>query len=386
MDGTAARDPSKPRTCRRASLALLCAIALLSPFGAPVIAQPRAPQQGGAKAAPEKPEQKASTISGAGATFPYPLYAKWATAYAQHSGTRVNYQSIGSGGGIKQITAGTVDFGASDAPLEPSDLKQRGLVQWPTVVGGVVPVVNLPNVRPGQLKLTSDVLAGLFLGEITHWNDSRIARLNPGVQLPDTTVRVVHRSDGSGTTWIFTNYLKKVSPEWSQRVGTGTAVSWPTGIGGKGNEGVASYVQRIPGTIGYVEYAYVMQNKMTNVSLRNKAGQFVQPDVDSFSAAAANADWAHAPGFYLVLTDQPGAKSWPITGATFVLMRQQQQDQATARAVLSFFDWAYRNGDQMALQLNYVPMPDSVTQLVRSAWQNEVRGPNGQAVWAPPNQ
>ncbi len=320
-------------------------------------------------------------LSGAGATFPYPVYAKWAEAYAKDTGVHLNYQSIGSGGGIKQIEAKTVDFGASDAPLEAKDLDAHGLMQFPTVMGGVVPVVNLPGIKPGAVKLSGSVLAEIYLGQIKKWSDPAIAKLNPGVALPSMAITVVHRADGSGTTWIFTNYLSKVSPTWASKVGNDKAVQWPAGVGGKGNEGVASYSSRIKGAIGYVEYAYALQNKMTYVLLENQAGKFVAPTSEAFQAAAANADWAHAPGFYMVLTDQPGDGSWPITGATFILMHKTQEHPQTAEAVLKFFSWAYANGDKMANDLDYVPMPDSVVKLIASAWSSEIKDAQGKAVW-----
>jgi phosphate transport system substrate-binding protein len=320
-------------------------------------------------------------ISGAGATFPYPVYAKWAEAYNKNTGVKMNYQSIGSGGGIKQINAKTVDFGASDAPLTADQLDQGGLLQFPMVMGGVVPVVNLPGISAGQLKISPAVLADIYLGKIKHWNDHAITALNPGLSLPDKRITVVHRSDGSGTTWIYTNYLSKVSPEWKSGVGNDKAVSWPAGVGGKGNEGVASYVSRIKGSIGYVEYAYALQNKMASVKLQNRDGNFVDPTSDAFQAAAANADWSHAPGFYMVLTDQPGADSWPITGATFILVHKRQPKPDVAKAVLSFFDWAYAVGDDMASQLDYVPMPDNVVELVHQAWKDHIKGPGGNPVW-----
>ena len=321
-------------------------------------------------------------ISGAGATFPYPVYAKWAEAYSQKTGVKMNYQSIGSGGGIKQITAKTVDFGASDAPLTADELNKEGLMQFPMVMGGVVPVVNLDGISAGQLKMSPQVLADIYLGKIKNWNDSAIASLNSGLSLPDKRITVVHRSDGSGTTWIYTNYLSKVSPEWKSSVGNDKAVAWPAGVGGKGNEGVASYVSRIKGAIGYVEYAYALQNRMASIKLENNAGNYVDPTSDSFQAAAANADWGNAPGFYMVLTDQPGADSWPITGATFILMHKQQARPDVAKAVLSFFSWSYKNGDNMASQLDYVPMPDSVVNLVEKTWANEIKGANGSMVWS----
>jgi phosphate transport system substrate-binding protein len=323
----------------------------------------------------------AADLSGAGATFPYPIYAKWAEAYKTKTGVGLNYQSIGSGGGIKQIEAKTVDFGASDKPLEPKDLDANGLMQFPMIMGGVVPVVNIPGIGAGKLKLNGPVLADLYLGKIKKWSDPAIARLNPGVKLPDTAVSVVHRSDGSGTTFIFTHYLSEVSPEWKQKVGEEASVSWPTGVGGKGNEGVASYAGHIPGAIGYVEYAYALQNRLAYVLLQNRAGQFVKPSSESFQAAAAGADWAKAPGFYLLLTNQPGAQSWPITGASFILMHKSQPKPETAREVLKFFDWAYHNGKQMAAQLDYVPMPDGVINLAQKAWASEIKGSDGKPVW-----
>ena len=320
-------------------------------------------------------------ISGAGATFPYPVYAKWAEAYAASTGVKMNYQSIGSGGGIKQIVARTVDFGASDAPLKPETLNRDGLMQFPTVMGGVVPVVNIPSVKAGELKISPTVLANIYLGKITRWNDPAIGAINPGVKLPGMPITVVHRSDGSGTTWIFTNYLSKVSADWKSKVGNDKSVAWPVGVGGKGNEGVASYVSRIKGSVGYVEYAYALQNKMAYAKLENAAGKFVDPTSESFQAAAANADWAHAAGFYMVLTDQPGDQSWPITGATFILVHTTQEKPATGNAVLRFFDWAYANGDKMAADLDYVPMPDSVVKLVEKAWADKVLGADGKAVY-----
>jgi len=320
-------------------------------------------------------------ISGAGATFPYPVYAKWAEQYAKTKGVKMNYQSIGSGGGIKQIKAKTVDFGASDAPLKPEELKAAGLMQFPMVMGGVVPVINVPGIKAGAVKLSSAVLADIYLGKITKWNDKRIAAINPGVRLPKTSITVVHRSDGSGTTWIFTNYLSKVSAEWKQKVGNNKSVAWPKGVGGKGNEGVASYVSRIKGSIGYVEYAYALQNKMAYALLQNHDGKYVAPTSENFQAAAAGADWAHADGFYMVLTNQPGANSWPITGATFILVYNTQDKPATGHAVLSFFDWAYHNGGKMAEQLDYVPMPASVVKLVEKTWTANIKDARGKAVW-----
>lgn len=316
---------------------------------------------------------QALDISGAGATFPYPVYAKWAEAYKAKTGVGMNYQSIGSGGGIKQIKANTVDFGASDKPLEPKELDESGLMQFPTVMGGVVPVVNIKGFAAGQVKLDGPVLAGIYLGKIAKWNDPAIKALNPGLKLPAEAISVVHRSDGSGTTFIFTHYLSEVSPDWKTKVGQDASVAWPTGVGGKGNEGVASYASRINGAIGYVEYAYALQNKLAYVLLKNTAGKFVKPSTESFQAAAKNADWAKAPGFYLLLTNQPGAESWPITGATFILMHKNQEKPEVAKAVLAFFDWAYKDGDAMARQLDYVPLPDTVVTLIKSAWKSEIK-------------
>jgi phosphate transport system substrate-binding protein len=322
-------------------------------------------------------------ITGAGATFPYPVYAKWAEAYKSKTGTGMNYQSIGSGGGIKQIKAKTVDFGASDAPLKLEELEKEGLVQFPMVMGGVVPVVNIEGIKPGEMKLTAKVLADIYLGKIKKWNEAAIADINKGLKLPDADITVVNRSDGSGTTFIFTNYLSKVSAEWKDKVGNAASVSWPapTGAGGKGNEGVASFVQRLKGSIGYVEYAYAKQNKLTFTMLQNREGQFVAPEDKSFQAAAAGADWKNAPGFYEILTDEPGKTSWPITGATFILMHKSQANAEKAKEVLKFFDWAYRDGDQLALGLDYIPMPDAVVKLVETEWKNKIKDASGKPVW-----
>jgi len=319
-------------------------------------------------------------LNGAGASFPYPVYSQWAYRYNQFTGMELNYQSIGSGGGIAQIKAKTVDFGASDAPLEKDELDESGLIQFPMVMGGVVPVINIKNVKDGTVKMTPEILAGIFLGDIKKWNDPAITSLNPGISLPNLPISVVHRADGSGTTWIFTNYLEKVSPPWHTRVGTGKAVSWPVGVGGKGNEGVAAYVQRINGSVGYVEFAYALQNKMTTVLLKNRAGSFAAPTIESFQSAAASADWKNAPGFYLVLTDQPGEKSWPITGASFILVYKQQDDPVKAKNMLDFFNWCYRNGASIATELQYVPVPPQVAELVESSWRENMRA-NGQPVW-----
>ena len=322
----------------------------------------------------------AADITGAGATFPYPLYAKWAEAYKNQTGIGLNYQSIGSGGGINQIKADTVNFGASDMPLEPDELEKAGLVQFPTVIGGVIPVVNLEGVKPGEIKLNGEVLADIYLGKITKWNNPEIAKLNKGLKLPDKDISVVHRSDGSGTTFIFSNYLSKVSPKWKEAVGSGVSVSWPAGVGGKGNEGVASYVQRISGSIGYVEYAYVLQNNMTYTMMQNREGQFVKPEAKNFQAAAAGADWAHSKGFYMILTDEPGKDTWPISGATFILMHKTQKDPETAKRVLDFFTWAYQNGGKLADELSYIPMPASVVELIRKEWKAEIKGPDGKPI------
>ncbi len=322
-----------------------------------------------------------STISGAGATFPYPLYAKWADAYAKRGPIKLNYQAIGSGGGIKQATEGTVDFGASDAPLKPEELDKADLAQFPVVMGGVVPVVNLANVKTGDLKLTPELLAELFMGKIKKWNDPKLAEVNAGLKLPDTAVTVVHRSDGSGTTWIFTSYLAKVSPDWAKAVGNDKSVSWPVGVGGKGNQGVASYVQRIGGAIGYVETAYAVQNHMVETKLKNRAGSFVAADDDSVQAAAKGADWKGAKRFYVVLTDQPGAAAWPITGATFVLVHRKQKRPEVTREVLKFFDWGYREGGTAAKELGYVPLPASVVDMVEKSWESEVRDEAGGKIW-----
>lgn len=323
----------------------------------------------------------AADITGAGATFPYPIYAKWAEEYKKASGNGLNYQSIGSGGGIKQIKAKTVDFGASDMPLKAEDLDTEGLMQFPAIMGGVVPVVNLDGVAPGQIKFSGQVLADIYLGKITKWNAPEIAALNAGVKLPAEDITVVHRADGSGTSFLFTDYLSKANPDFKAKVGAGTAVKWPTGVGGKGNEGVAANVQRIKNSIGYVEYAYAKKNKMSHAQLKNRDGQFVQPDDESFKAAAAGADWAKTPGFAVVLTDQPGKNSWPITGASFILMHKSQADTAKGKEVLKFFDWAFKNGGAMATELEYVSMPAPVVKLVQDAWKAQIKDGSGKAIW-----
>ena len=323
----------------------------------------------------------AADISGAGATFPYPIYGKWADAYNKETGDRLNYQSIGSGGGIKQIQAKTVTFGATDMPLTAEQLEKDGMIQFPTVMGGVVPVVNLEGIKPGELTLDSQTLANIYLGKITRWNDAAIAKLNPSAKLPSSAIAVVHRSDGSGTTFVFTDYLSKVSPDWKSQVGSSTSVKWPTGIGGKGNEGVAGTVSNTRGAIGYVEYAYVKQNKMTFTKLVNKDGKAVEPGSEAVQAAAAGADWAGTPGMAVIITDQPGAGSWPMAAATFIVMYKQAQDPAASAAALKFFDWAYSKGDKMAEELDYVPMPDAVVNQIRKIWAEQVKAANGTPVY-----
>jgi phosphate transport system substrate-binding protein len=335
---------------------------------------------GGEKAA-QTPAAAGAQVAGAGATFPAPLYAKWAEAAKSAIGLTVNYQPIGSGGGIKQIKAKTVAFGASDKPLKPEELQEAGLAQFPTVMGGVVPVANLPGVANGQLRLTGPLLADIYLGKVKTWNAPAIAAVNPGVKLPNLPITVVHRSDGSGTTFLFASYLAAVAPQWKS-VGASDSLQWPTGLGGKGNDGVAAFVRQTAGAIGYVEYAYAKQNSMNAASLQNASGAFVAPSAETFAAAAAGADWSKAPGFYLLLIDQPGQTAWPITGATFILLHKQQQDAASGRAVLSFFDWAYANGDAAAQQLDYVPLPADLKARVRASW-SEVVGPDGKPVFAP---
>jgi phosphate transport system substrate-binding protein len=308
----------------------------------------------------------AEDVTGAGASFPAPVYAKWADAYNKATGVRINYQSVGSGAGLRQIRGKTVDFGASDMPLKDEELAKDGLLQFPTVIGGVVPVINVKGIDAGKLKLSGQVLGDIYLGKITSWNDPAIAALNAGLALPDAKIAVVRRADGSGTSFLFTNYLSKANGEWKEKVGEGTAVNWPTGAGGKGNEGVSAFVQRLPNSIGYVEYAYAKQNKMTHVLMKNQAGSFVAPSDATFKAAAAGADWSKS--FYQVLTDEPGKDSWPITGATFIMMHVKQDKPAQAAAALKFFDWAYANGDKIADELDYVPMPDSVKKAIHAEW------------------
>ena len=324
---------------------------------------------------------QATDITGAGATFPYPIYAKWAEAYKQKTGIGMNYQSIGSGGGIAQIKAKTVDFGASDMPLKPDDLQAAGLMQFPAIIGGVVPIVNLEGVAAGAIKFTGPVLADVYLGKIKSWNDKAIADINPGVKLPVDPITVVRRSDGSGTSFLWTDYLSKVSPEWKTKVGSGTAVAWPEGVGGKGNEGVAAYVQRIKGSIGYVEYAYAKKNKMAHAGVQNKDGQFVQPDDTAFQAAAAGADWKNTPGMGVVLTDQPGKASWPVTGASYILMQAKQDKPQSAVEVMKFFDWAFKNGGKMADELDYVAIPDAVSKQIADAWKAQIKDASGKVLW-----
>jgi phosphate transport system substrate-binding protein len=323
----------------------------------------------------------AADMTGAGATFPYPIYAKWAEAYKGATGNGLNYQSVGSGAGIKQIKNKTVDFGASDMPLKAEDLNAEGLMQFPAIMGGVVPVVNLDGVAPGQLKMTGQVVADIYLGKITKWNAPEIVALNGGVKLPAADITVVHRADGSGTSFLFTDYLSKVNPEFKTKIGAGTAVKWVVGVGGKGNEGVAANVQRIKGSIGYVEWAYAKKNKMAHTQLKNKDGVFLQPDDDNFKAAAAGADWAHTPGFGVVLTDQSGKSSWPITGASFILMHKAQADAAKGKEVLKFFDWAFKNGSAMANDLDYVPLPAPVVKLVQDAWKAQLKDASGKSIY-----
>jgi phosphate transport system substrate-binding protein len=323
----------------------------------------------------------AADISGAGATFPYPIYAKWADAYKKLTGVGLNYQSIGSGGGIKQIKAKTVTFGASDMPLKPDDLKSAGLLQFPMIIGGVVPVVNIKGIQAGQLHLNGATIAAIYLGEITQWNDPKIKSLNPKLALPDTAIAPVYRSDGSGTNFLFSDYLSKASPKFMSTIGANTSVQWPTGIGAKGNEGVANMTTQTDGAIGYVEYAYAKQNKMAYTLLTNKAGSAVAPNAESFQAAAANADWAHADSYYLILTDQAGARSWPITGASFILLYRQPSDAVPVNEALKFFSWAYKDGASMAAELDYVPLPAALIAQVKKTWASEITS-GGHPLWS----
>ncbi len=317
---------------------------------------------------------QAADISGAGATFPYPIYSKWADAYKTQTGVGLNYQSIGSGGGIKQIKAKTVTFGASDMPLKPEELQAAGLVQFPMIIGGVVPVVNVKGVKAGQLVLDGATVAAIYLGEITKWNDPRIKKLNPKLPLPATTIAPVYRSDGSGTNFLFSDYLSKASAKFQSAVGAATSVQWPVGIGAKGNEGVANMTSQTDGALGYVEYAYAKQTNMAYVDLVNKSGKTIAPSAESFQAAASNADWAHAPGYYLILTDQAGDKSWPVTGASFILLYSVPPDAVATSSALKFFDWAYKNGGKMAADLDYVPLPEPLVQQVRATWKAQIKG------------
>ena len=335
----------------------------------------------GAAAALAMSSSFAADVTGAGATFPYPIYAKWAEMYKAATGTGMNYQSVGSGAGIKQIKAKTVDFGASDMPLKAAELEEAGLMQFPAIMGGVVAVVNVEGVAPGQLKMTGPVLADIYLGKITKWNAPEIAALNPGVKLPADDITVVHRADSSGTSFLFTDYLSKTNPEFQSKIGAGTAVKWATGVGGKGNEGVAANVQRIKGSIGYVEWAYAKKNRLSHTQLKNKDGQFLQPDDEHFKAAAASAEWTKTPGFAVVLTDTAGKNSWPITGVSYILMHRSQADANKGKEVVKFFDYAYKNGDAAAAELDYVPMPDSVVKLVQGAWKAQLKDASGAAIY-----
>jgi phosphate transport system substrate-binding protein len=320
----------------------------------------------------------ADSVTGAGSSFAAPLYAKWAAEYNKATGVQINYQSVGSGAGIKQVDAKTVDFGASDMPLPDAELAKKGEVQFPTAMGGVIPVVNIKGIKPGQVHLTGAVLADIYLGKVKKWSDPEIKQLNPGVNLPDAAIAPVRRADGSGTTFIFTNYLSKVSPDWKGKVGEGTAVNWPNGVGGKGNEGVAAYIGRLPNSIGYVEYAYVKQNHMNYALMQNADGKFVEPNEASFKAAAAGADWSKS--FYQILTNQRGAQAWPITGATFVLMHKVQDKPAVASAVLKFFGWGLTKGTQAATELDYVPMPESVVKQIEQLWNKDIKDASGKAI------
>jgi phosphate transport system substrate-binding protein len=315
----------------------------------------------------------AADITGAGATFPFPIYSKWADAYKKETGNGMNYQSIGSGAGIKQIQAKTVTFGATDAPLKAEVLEKDGLVQWPMVMGAIVPVVNLEGIKPGELVLSGELLGDIYLGKITKWDDPAIAKLNPKLKLPTDAITVVRRSDGSGTTFNFTDYLAKSNAEWKTKVGSGTAVEWPAGVGAKGNEGIAGNISQTKNSIGYVEYAYAKQNKLTYAAMINKAGKTVQPTVAAFQAAASNADWAKAPGYYVILTDQPGEASWPITAATFILMHKEPTDKAASAEAVKFFKWAFAKGDKMAEELDYIPMPEAVVKLIEKTWSADIK-------------
>lgn len=322
----------------------------------------------------------AQTITGAGASFPYPIYAKWASLYEKETGNKVNYQSIGSGGGQQQIIAKTIHFGASDDPMKADQLEQNKLLQFPAIIGGTVPVINIPDIQPGQLKLSGEVLANIFLGQIKKWNDPAIAVLNPNLSLPEKTIVVVHRSDGSGTTFGWTNYLSKVSPVWKEQVGEGKSVKWPTGQGGKGNEGVSAYVKQLKYSIGYVEYAYAKQNNLAWASLQNKSGEFVQPSKESFMSAAANAKWNEKPGMGVVLTNEDGKDSWPVTAASFILMHKVADNVEATKGVFQFFDWAFNKGQDAASELDYVPLPAEVVSQIKAQWASEVKDKDGKAI------
>jgi phosphate transport system substrate-binding protein len=358
------------RIVRTTALALATAFALAACKGGD---QPASAPSADAASAQAAGDTVAAEITGAGATFIYPLISKWSDDYHKATGHKINYQSIGSGGGIAQIKAATVDFGSSDKPLSSDELAAAGLGQFPSAVGGVVPVANIEGVAPGQLRLTGAVLADIFLGKIAKWNDPAIAALNPGVALPASTINVVHRSDGSGTTFNFVNYLSKVSPEWKTKVGEGTSVQWPNGIGGKGNEGVAAYVKQLKGAIGYVELAYALQNKMAYAAMQNSAGTWVQPNAESFAAAAATADWKNAKDFSLVITNAPGADAWPIAATNFILMYKQPKDAKRSQEALDFFKWALENGQPQAQGLDYVPLPKELVQQVEAYWASEFK-------------
>ncbi|RPE77023.1 phosphate ABC transporter substrate-binding protein PstS [Vulcaniibacterium tengchongense] len=361
-----------PTPARFAALSLALALALAACKPGDQTTTPAAGDDAQASAAAAG-DRVAAEITGAGATFIYPLLSRWSDEYHKATGNKINYQSIGSGGGIAQIKAGTVDFGSSDKPLSTEELAQAGLGQFPSAIGGVVPVVNLEGLQPGQLRLTGPVLADIYLGKIKAWNDPAIAALNPGVPLPAAKINLVHRSDGSGTTFNFVNYLSKVSPEWKQKVGEGTSVNWPTGIGGKGNEGVAAYVKQIKGSIGYVELAYATENGMAHAQLRNAAGEWVQPSVESFQAAAAGADWKSAKDFNLVITNAPGRGAWPIAATNFILMYKQPKDPQRSAAARAFFKWALENGAEQAKALHYVPLPPELVQQIEAYWASEFK-------------
>jgi phosphate transport system substrate-binding protein len=374
---------ARPDACPAGHRPGACRIGLLIAAGAAMLALGACGKSGSGSSpgAMSTQNDQAGGISGAGATFPAPLYAKWAETYRSTGGT-LNYQAIGSGGGIKQIKAKTVDFGASDKPLKPDELAAAGLYQFPTVVGGVVPVVNLTGITPGRIKLTGQLLGDIFLGKVNRWNAPQIASLNPGVPLPNMPITVVHRSDGSGTSFLFTSYLAMKNPEWASKIGASDAVAWPTGIGGKGNDGVAAFVKQTAGSIGYVEYAYAKQNKSSFVLIQNKDGQYPRPEASAFAAAAGDASWSSAPGNYVLLLDQPGAGTWPISGATFILVYKTPANPDQTRRVLQFFDWAYKNGDGAARALDYVPLPGQVKDLVRKQWTTSITA-GGKPVYQP---